>query len=366
MRGGEKCLEDIARVLPQSDLHALFHVRGSVSPALEERRPRTSFLQHVPGIGRRYRSLLPLFPAAVARFDLRAYDLIVSSSHCVAKGAGHGSGVPHVSYCYTPMRYLYDQAPLYFHRGRYSAPVLVLIRILLRRLRAWDLGHHPDRYIAISRFVAERIRRLYGRESEVIHPPVDLDRFRPQGTRGKDYLIVSAMAPYKRIDLAIRALERLGRSLVVVGSGEDERRLQALAGPRTRFRGWLSDEEVARLHAEARAFLLPGEEDFGITPLEAMASGTPVIALARGGALETVVDARGSRGRPPTGVLFEEGTEEGLARAVLEFEAREAEFHPESLRAHAEEFSRDRFRRRILRALADFAEDCIPGPRGLV
>ena len=358
MRGGEKCLEVFCELLPQAHIYTLFHLAGSVSSAIEGLPIRTSFLQRFPGLRRWYRHLLPLFPLAIRRFDLSGYDAIVSLSHCVAKGAGTKGGVPHLCYCLTPMRYLWGQGPLYFHRGRYSRLSLWIIERLLDRIRRWDRCTHPDQYVAISRFVADRIERSYGRKSAVVYPPVDMRRFAPASQAHEDYyLIVSALSPYKRIELAIQALSRLGRHLLVVGKGEEEVRLRKMAAPSVTFLGWCADKEVARLFAHCRAFLLPGEEDFGITPLEAMASGRPVIALGRGGALETVVDLHETGAGAPTGILFKEPTVDSLTAAILELEEREKEFSPDALRRHAERFSRDRFRSEIAETLRRFVRE---------
>ena len=328
MRGGERCLEVFCELLPHAHLHTLFHFRGEVSQAIERLPIHTSFLQRLPGLRHWHRHLLPLFPAAVASFKLAHYDLIVSLSHCVAKAAGHGTGIPHLSYCFTPMRYVWDQESVYFNRERCRPPALLAIRAVLRWLRKWDAAKHPHHYIAISRTVAERIRRAYGRESDVIHPPVDISRFLPRPTHEDFYLIVSALAPYKRIELAVEAMNKLARPLVIVGRGEEERRLERLAGPTVSLLGWRSDRKVAELMARCRAFLLPGEEDFGIAPLEAMASGRPVVALGRGGATETVVDLRRPEDGAPTGLLFHEPTPAALIEAILELERREGEFDP--------------------------------------
>ena len=364
MRGGERCLEDFCAILPGADLHTLFRFPGSVGGPIEARPIREArrlrWLKHAGPLRRRYRWLLPLFPGAIGSFDLGGYDLVVSLSHCVAKGAGEGQGVPRIAYTFTPMRYIWDMAPLYFNRGRFGAPALRILRPILERLRRWDRSVHPDRYIAISDCVAERIRRIYGRTAAVIHPPVDLDRLPAPGPGpdedGRYYLVVSALAPYKRIADALEACRILDRPLVVVGTGEDEARLRRTAGPHTEFLGWRSDREVADLYRRARAFLLPGEEDFGITPLEAMACGTPVIALGRGGALETVVTPeRSETGSPPTGILYGETGAEPLAQAIRRFEKDAGSFDPRALRAHAERFGRPRFREAIRKALEDFA-----------
>ena len=353
MRGGERCLEVFCEIFPRAPIYTLFHFPGSVSPIIEDRPVRTSFIQTLPCLRRWHRHYLPFFPRAMRGLDLSGHELIVSLSHCVAKTA-RAPGARHVSYCFTPMRYLYDQKDLYFNRERWSAPALRAIEAVLGSLRRSDLARHPDRYIAISRFVAERIRRLYGMSAEVIYPPVDTNRFQPASTRGDYYLVVSSLAPYKRVDLAVHAMNRLGRRLIVVGKGEEERRIASIAGPTVEILGWKPDAEVVDLVAGCRAFIMPQEEDFGIAPLEAMACGRPVIALGRGGALETVVDIDDRGGRPPTGILFSEPTPERLAEAVLAFEAREGEYDPAAIRRHAEEFSTPRFRERVIEALVRF------------
>ncbi len=301
---------------------------------------------------------LPMGVPAAYWLDLRGYDLVVPLSHCVAKGAGAGQGVRSIAYTFTPMRYIWDQAPLYFNRDRFPAPVLWLIRAALRRLRRWDTRVHPDRYIAISDRVAARIRDCYGRESSVIRPPVDLAKFpEPSGRPDEGfYLMVTALAPYKRIADAVEACRLLGRKLVIVGSGEDEARLRAAAGPHVSFRGWLEDGEVAGLYGRARGFLLPGEEDFGIAPLESMACGRPVVALGRGGALETVVDVDAAGpDRPPTGILYGEPGARPLADAIARLEREAGSFDPRALRRHAAAFDRPRFLSEVRSALEEFA-----------
>ncbi len=354
MRGGERCLEVYRELYPHADLYTLFHVPESVSRSIEGGGVRTSFLQDFPAIGRAYRYYLPFFPRAVESFDLRGYDLILSLSHCVAKGAGNASDAPHLSYCFTPMRYLWTQGEAYFGANRYNRAMRWSIERVLRRLRRWDRSRHPDEYIAISQCVKSRIEDTYGFPSRVIYPPVDLDRFSPAEETTDEYLIVSALVPYKRVDLAIEACNRTGRRLAIVGRGTEEGRLRRLAGPTVRFLGWVSDREVAERMARCRALVLPGEEDFGITPLEAMAAGRPVIALARGGALETVV-RDGPDG--PTGVFFDEPSDaDALADAMAALERVEGEFDPRRLRRRAEEFSLPRFRREIANAIAAFVQ----------
>jgi glycosyltransferase involved in cell wall biosynthesis len=351
MRGGERCLEVFCELFPEADLFTLLRVPGSVSETIERRRITTSFIQGMPGAAQRYRHYLPLFPAAVRRFDLRGYDLVLSSSHAVAKGVRVPPGALHVCYCFTPMRYVWDLYGEYF--GARAAPLTrAVMPPLAAWLRRWDRRtaagvHH---FVAISRFVADRIRRAYGRPAEVIYPPVDVARFRVEEGPGDFYLVVSALTPYKRVDLAVAAASKLGRRLVVVGSGPEEARLRSLAGPTVELLGWRDDAEIALLYSRCRALLFPTVEDFGITPLEAMASGRPVIALGQGGALETVVGPGG--GEPATGIFFARQSVEDLAEAIQRFESDSPRFEPKALRRRAEAFDRPLFKERIEQYLA--------------
>jgi glycosyltransferase involved in cell wall biosynthesis len=346
MRGGERCLEVFCELFPAADLFTLLHVPGSVSPTIERRRIVTSFVDRLPGAVSRYRSYLPLFPAAVSRFDLRGYDLILSSSHAVAKSVRVPPRALHVCYCFTPMRYVWDLYDEYFgpSAGVFTRVAMPPVAALLRR---WDrrTAARVHYFVAISRFVADRIRRAYDRAADVIHPPVDVARFHAEESPGDFYLVVSALTPYKRIDLAVMAARRLRRRLVVVGTGPEARRLQHLAGPDVEFLGWRDDAEVAGLYARCRALLFPTLEDFGITPLEAMASGRPVIAFGGGGALETVVAPGGAD--PPTGIFFERQTVEHLVDAMQDFERDPSRFEPKTLRRRAEAFDRPLFKDRI-------------------
>lgn len=347
MRGGERCLEVFCELFPDADLFTLLRVPGSVSPVIEARRITTSFIQRVPGAEERYRALLPVFPLAIGRFDLRGYDLVLSSSHCVAKGARVPEGTLHLCYCFTPMRYVWDRYDDYFG-ARAPWVVRLLMPPVAAALRRWDRAtaagvHH---FAAISRFMAERIARCYGRAAELIYPPVDVQRFRLSEEPGEFYLVVSALTPYKRVDLAVQAANRLGVRLIVVGSGPEERRLKALAGRTVEFLGWRSDQEVAELYARCRALLFPGVEDFGIAPLEAMASGRPVIAFGRGGVLETVVPWEPGNDSA-TGFFFSEQTVEALVDAIRRFEANAHRFNPKALRTRAEAFDRPLFREQV-------------------
>jgi glycosyltransferase involved in cell wall biosynthesis len=359
MRGGERCLEVFAELFPDADLYTLLHVPGSVSPVIESRRIVTSFIQRMPRARERYRQYLPLFPAAVRGFDLRGYGLVLSSSHAVAKSVRAPAGALHVCYCFTPMRYVWDLYDDYFG-ARAGLAARLVMPPLAAWLRRWDRRtaagvHH---FVAISRFVADRIRRAYGRSADVIHPPVDVSRFRLDDAAGEFYLVVSALTPYKRVDLAVEACNRLGRRLLVVGSGPEAPRLRTLAGPTVELLGWRDDAETAGLYARCRALLFPPREDFGIAPLEAMAAGRPVIAFGEGGARETVVPP--GEGVPPTGLFFARQTVEDLSDAIRRFEASAGQFEPKALRRRAEAFDRPLFRERVHAYLQARVESGIP------
>jgi glycosyltransferase involved in cell wall biosynthesis len=344
MRGGEKCLEVLCRRWPDAALFALIHRRGTVSDAIARLRPRTSFLQPLPGVHHYYRYLLPLMPAAVRALRLPPCDLVVSLSHCVAKAVRAPRGVPHVCYCFTPMRYAWHLRDAYFGAGRVGRLTSRLLGGVLAALRDWDrrTAAGVTHFVAISETVRRRIADCYGRDSTVIYPPVDTDYYCPAPVPREDYyLALSAFAPYKRIDLAVHACNRLRRRLLVIGSGQDETRLRALAGPTVRFLGWQPDAVIRDHLRRCRALLFPGEEDFGIVPVEAMACGAPVVAFGAGGAVETVVpsDAR----REPTGLFFAEQTADCLADALTAFERRATEFNPAACRRRAVRFNAPRF-----------------------
>lgn len=361
MRGGEKCLEVFCELFPRADIYTLLHAPGAVSPIIEEHRIRTSFIQRMPRAVDSYRYYLPFFPLAVRRFDLTGYDLVLSSSHCVAKGVRVAAGTCHISYTHTPMRYIWDQYDAYFGNGRAGPLVGGGMRMLRPWLQRWDIAtsRNVHYFIANSRFVAQRIRRYYARDAAVIHPPVDVGAFSASSRDDGFYLMVTALAPYKRVDLAIEAFNRLGAPLKIIGSGQDEARLRALAGPNVELCGWRSDRELRMAYAGCRALIFPGEEDFGIVPVEAMASGKPVIAFGRGGALETVVPMTDGdaipphfKQRVPTGVFFGLQTADALVEAVRYFEARRGRFDAIGIRRHAESFSRARFKDEVGRFIA--------------
>lgn len=341
MRGGEKVLLSLLRLFPDATIHTLLHVKGSVAPEIESRPIRTTFVQHLPAVARHYRSYLPLFPAAVGSMDLSAYDLVVSASHCVAKGARRAPHAVHVCYCFTPMRYVWDRYDDYFGGDRLSIPARWIVPHVAEALRAWDVAtaSRVDRFVADSRYVAGRIRRYYGRDAEVILPPVDTDLFTPGEPGPGSYdLIVSALAPYKRIELALEAYRGTGRPLKIVGTGPEAGRLKALAPPEAEFLGWVDDLALRDLYRGCRALVMPGVEDFGIVPLEAMACGRPAVVFAEGGGAETVTDGE-------TGVLFHE-PEPACLKAAIDSLQR-ISFNTVALRARAEAHSRTAFESRF-------------------
>jgi glycosyltransferase involved in cell wall biosynthesis len=345
MRGGEKCLEVLCRRWPHAELFTLLHRRGSVSAAIERLRPRTSFLNLLPENHRYYRYLLPLMPAAVTSWRLPPCDLVVSFSHCVAKAIRPRRGVvPHVCYCFTPMRYAWHMREAYFGAERVRGVKARLLERVLSWLRAWDrrTADGVTHFLAISETVRRRIAECYNRDSTVLYPPVDTDFYHPAAMAREDfYLAVSAFAPYKRLDLAIQACNALRRPLLLIGCGQDEARLRALAGPTIHFLGWQPDAVIREQLRRCRALLFPGEEDFGIVPVEAQACGAPVIAFGRGGATETVIPPE--RRREPTGLWFPEQTVESLAETITLFEKRRGTFSPSAARRHALRFNAARF-----------------------
>ncbi len=356
MRGGEKVLEAIAGLVPEAPIYTLLHVPGSVSRALEAHPIHTSFLQRAPGIARHYRHYLPFFPSAIEDFDFGSYDLILSTSHAVAKGVIPPPHAFHLCYCHTPMRYAWDQEHTYFPRRR--GLVARLRQLILTGLRVWDVAATPrvDHFLANSSFVAERITRYYGREAEVLPPPVDVESFGPDDPAGTDDgdpgygLVVTALAPYKRVELAITACERLGLELRIVGTGPEMRRLERLAGPRTRLLGRVDEDTLRRLYRQAEIFVQPGVEDFGIASVESLASGTPVVAVGRGGILDIVEDGEhGVLYRTPPGASPE--VEEAALIAAID-KSRELRFNALKLVTRARSFSVRRFTERFLSTLA--------------
>jgi glycosyltransferase involved in cell wall biosynthesis len=363
MRGGEKCLEVFCEIFPEADIYTLLHIKGSVSPTIESHRIKTSWIQHLPWVERKYRNYLPLFPRAIESLPLKGYDLILSSSHCVAKGVTVPPGALHVAYVHTPMRYVWDLFDVYFGKestaGRPAKVVMPMVRPYLQKwdVRSNDRVHY---FLANSDHVRRRILRHYRRPAEVIHPPVDTQAFDLFSEPKDYYLLVSALAPYKRVDLAIRAFNRMEKPLVIVGTGPLMPSLKKESGKNISWLGWQSDEALKKLYGECRAFIFPGEEDAGITPLESQASGRPVVAFGRGGALETVVplgDYREGKRDFFSGIFFPEQTEDSLINAVRTLESHIHLLNSERVRVHSETFDRQVFKERITRTILQKLRD---------
>jgi glycosyltransferase involved in cell wall biosynthesis len=342
MRGGEKCLEVFCEMFPEAPIYTLVHRPGSVSGTIESHEIHTSFLQRMPRGSTKYQRYLPLFPAAIERFDMRGYDLIFSSSHAVAKGVVVHPGATQICYCHTPMRYVWLAYEQYFGGDKYGFPTSWMLPGVATYLRNWDVvtASRVDHFIANAHNVAKRIKRYYNRPAAVVHPWADTETYQPDPTVTREdfCLIISAMVPYKRLDLAVEACRKLDKRLVIIGTGVEEKRLRKLAGPKTEFRGWATEAELVDMLRRAESLLFPGEEDFGIVPVEAMACGTPVVAYGKGGVLETVIDG-------VTGIYFREQTVDSLADAIER--VSKTEFRLDKFRSRAEEFSRERFRIQI-------------------
>jgi glycosyltransferase involved in cell wall biosynthesis len=333
--GSEQVVYAILGLVPQAEVFTSIYDPAPWPAVLRNRPVHASFLNRIPGAARRYTYLLPLMDAAFRSFDLSGFDLVISSNHACAKNVRVSAGVPHVCYCHTPMRYAWDPG---FLEGEAISP---LARRLLPLGTSWlrrvdrKRAAGPDEYVANSTFVAARIKEVYGRESKVIHPPVQVAPLLGVERDPADaYLVFGRLVPYKRAEIAIRACERLGRRLIVAGTGRDMERLRGLASSRTQFTGHVPKEDLPGLFARARALLFPGVEDFGIVPVEAQAAGLPVIAYGVGGVRDSVIDGR-------TGVLYDAGTVDGLCQAILEFESMS--FDESELRANAARFGPDRF-----------------------
>lgn len=336
MRGGERVLELLCRGFPEAPVFTLIHNPSAIAPAINAHRIHSSWLQHVPGILEHYRYFLALYPWAVAGWKSPPAELVISTSHCAAKGIRAPAGARHLCYCFTPMRYAWTFYEEYFgaHAGK-----RLIVKPLLAALRRWDRGNSArvDRFVAISRHVQERIRKFYDREADVVYPPVLTELYTPgPDVAGAYDLIVSALVPYKRVDLAVRAYTRSGFPLKIVGVGTETERLRRMAGRQIEFLGWQSDEQVRALYRGCRCLVFPGEEDFGIVPVEAQACGRPVVAFARGGALETIVPG-------VSGIFFNEQTEEALLNAVGQCAGRR--WNAAEIRKNAEKFGVSHFLR---------------------
>ncbi len=348
MRGGEKCLEVLCQAFPDATLHTLIHRRGALSPTIEGMAIRTSPLQRIPGALEHYRKMLPLMPMAARSWKIRNVDLVVSLSHCVAKAVRPPRGVPHVCYCFTPMRYAWQGRDAYLDDWQDRPLKRAAAGFVLNQMRAWDRAtvDRVSHFVAISETIRGRISSYYDRDSRVIYPPVDTDFYTPgDGSRNNAYLCVSALVPYKRIEQAIAACTQSGRELIIIGKGTEQNRLQAQAGPTVKFLGWQPDEVIREHYRRCRALLFPGDEDFGIVPIEALACGMPVIALGRGGVAETIDDQ--------VGRTYQDQTTEALLSAINAWEAEGCPYNAGVARQRAESLALPVFRERILSFLAE-------------
>ncbi len=340
MRGGERVLEQVCALFPRADLLTLLYEPDKVSPVIAGMNVVESPFARIPGARRHYRYLLPLMPAFVNWLPTADYDLVISTSHCVAKGAPRPRQGRHLSYIFSPMRYVWDHFEDYLSGTWWKDAGLYGVRPAMQRWDRRSCGR-VDAFAADSRHIAEKVRKFWGRRAETIYPPVDLERFQPSGAPPEDFfLVVSAFVPYKKIDRAVEAANLAGVRLVIVGGGPEEERLRALAGPTVEFAGRVADDELADYYRRARALVFPGVEDFGITALESMACGRPVLAFRGGGTLETVAEG-------VTGAFFDNPTAKSLA-SVLESHD-DSHYKPEAIRRRAEEFSPGHFRDRLAR-----------------
>ncbi len=342
MRGGEKVVQSICNIFPDIDIFTLVYDKDRISSEINSHKVTTSFIQRFPGAKTRYQNYLPFMPVAVEQFDLSGYDLVISSESGIAKGVITKPETCHICYCHSPMRYLWNMYFDYMDNERPGFLKRNFISWYFNYLRLWDLASasRVDHFVCNSDNVRKRIKKYYRREAEVIYPPVDIEKYRPGGQKKDYYLIVSQLVSYKRIDLAVRAFNKLGKELIIIGKGPELNKLKREAGPNIRFHGWIENSELARYYAEAKAFVFPGEEDFGITPVEAQACGTPVIGFGRGGLLETVIDGK-------TGVFFERQEPENIIDAVKRFESSENSFDKKDIRDNAVRFGKEVFEERF-------------------
>jgi len=352
MRGGEKVFLEICRLFPDADIYTLVHAPGKVEAEIESHRIYTSFVQKIPGGKKHYSKLLPLFPIAIEALDLTAYDVVISSSHCVAKGVITRPNALHVSYIHSPMRYIWDLHFSYFPKGEGNFVKRALYRSVANYLRIWDVAsnHRVDKMIANSRFVAQRIRKYYRRKAKVIHPPVEVEGFSVAANVDNYYLAFSSLVPYKRLDLAIQAFNDLRLPLKIIGAGPERAALEKLAAANIEFLDWLPDDEMRRILARAKALVFPGLEDFGIIPVEANAGGVPVIALGAGGALDTIIPLEESSrsNRQPTGLFFAEQSIAAIMKAVERFEKYQTRFqNRQAIRESAFRFATPVFRKKF-------------------
>jgi glycosyltransferase involved in cell wall biosynthesis len=351
MRGGEKVLEELCRLYPQADIFTHVVVPEKISDVIRAHKITTSFINRLPGARRYYQKYLPLMPLALEQFDLRGYDLVISSESGPAKGVVTGENTLHICYCHSPMRYIWNM--YHDYREGVGGFTRAVMAPAFNYLRQWDYvsAARVDHFLANSTTVQRRIAKTYRRTSDVIHPPVAIESFSPNGITKDYYLYCGQFVPYKRADIAVQAFNRLGKRLIVVGEGSEAARLKSMAMTNIDFVGVQSAESLRLLYASCRALIFPGEEDFGIVPVEAMASGRPVIAYDKGGVCDSVRDGS-------SGILYPEQSVEGLIQAIARFETEEPRFVPAAIAAEAARFSASRFREQmgtlVERKMADF------------
>ena len=355
--GREQVLKALAELFGQADIHVLFYLPEQVPDFLKDRQVFTSFVHKLPGLRNNYRYYLPFAPMAAEKLNVKKYDLVISSSHCTAKGVRKNKSATHICYCHTPMRDCWQKSETQVVRKTWPIWSQFAAGGLLRYLRQWDrkTSDRVDEFVANSSTVRDRIKQFYNRDAMIIHPPVDCDHFAINKHLGEFYLIVGNLMAYKRIDLAMEACRQAKRKLIIIGEGPEGRRLRAAADKHTDFLGYQPDEVVADYMSRCLAFLMPGEEDFGITAVEAQAAGRPVIALARGGALDSV-RALGQV-ENPTGVLFDQDTPSAMANAMAAFEHNAEKFKPEDIRQHAMNFDTSIFIQKFI----DLVQLCLEG-----
>jgi glycosyltransferase involved in cell wall biosynthesis len=357
-RGGERVFDVIADIFPGADVFMLLCDPNALPPSVRAHRISTSFLNRLPGVKKYYRTLLPFFPLALEQFNLTEYDIVISHEAGPAKGVLTRADARHICYCHTPMRYLWDMYHDYLETAPAGSLGKAIYALSCHYVRKWDYlaSARVDEFVASSQNSARRIQKYYRRDARVIYPPVNVGKFQVAEEPGRDfYLVVSPLVEYKRIDLAIDACNKLRKRLVIIGDGEKRKALQRIAGPTISFLGFQPDEVVLQHYSNCKALLFPGEEDIGLTPIEAQASGRPVIAYACGGVLETVLGLYPGELSSPeerTGVFFQEQSSESLAEAILAFEAIETKFSPQFIRRNALRFDENRFRQQFAEFVA--------------
>lgn len=358
--GAERVAEEIACIFPSAPIFSAVALPERIPSRLKGRRFLTSWMQQLPFMRQLHRLYFALYPLGIESLDLKEYDLIVSSSSSYGKGVHFRQDAIHVCYCHTPMRWAWEYGN-YSARERHGRIIQALLKPAISMLRWWDFraAQRPTYFLANSENIADKIKAVYGRDSVVLNPPIDLHRFRPAGEHEDYYLILARLVSYKRIDLAVEACTRLGRKLMVIGEGPDRKRLEEIAGPTVKFLGRLSDADVERYASRCRALIFPGEEDFGMAPLEIAAAGRPTIAYRAGGALETIVE-------DVTGVFFDTQDADSLVDAIERFEG--LDWDAETLRAHASQFGVEAFQEQLLSFLArvgkPYEQTAVAAPTG--